>query len=283
MPRPTLSAAVLGLALFGAAALPAFPERAPRTSDRIQVLEEVHGYFPCSDCHADLETNPTPRLLQEEHAEPLEWDDAEGVTHLVEFGEYLPIGELLDDNGIPGLRGENLARTGRRYAVREWMEANDADPADSVWVLTHGGANIWCLDCHDETDRDKLRKMNGDLVTFNESHLLCGQCHGPILTDWEQGVHGRTNGYWDLSRDEEGVTMRLLCVECHTPHAPRFRGMESMPKPVPRIANISVGDTHREVHDEAKRARDEMGPHPWMVENEEGATVPKSDPARGGH
>jgi hypothetical protein len=94
-------------------------------------------------------------------------------------------------------------------------------------VLRHDEENRWCLDCHDERNRDQLRLASGALIPFERSYLLCGQCHGPTLRSWKAGVHGKRTGRWD------GVERRyLLCVHCHYPHAPRFEQVHPMPPPV---------------------------------------------------
>ncbi len=94
-------------------------------------------------------------------------------------------------------------------------------------VLRHDEQNRWCLDCHDERDRDHLRLASGALIPFERSYLLCGQCHGPSLRSWKAGVHGKRTGRWD------GVQRyTLLCVHCHNPHHPRFAQIRPMPKPV---------------------------------------------------
>ena len=246
-----------------------------KTSDRIAALTEYHGYYPCMDCHADQVSNPQPRILVEEHEVPLAWEDADGNAHVVEFGELVPIAQLLGQADLPTRKRSDMLRIGERLNIREYMVDNDLAPSDSVWVLEHGGANLWCLDCHDSRDRDKLRKLTGGQLTFNESQLLCGQCHGPILSDWEHGVHGKTTGYWDRSRDVEGISTRMLCVECHIAHAPRFRGMMPLAAPVTRIDNIShPGHREHEV-DERKLDRDVMGPHPWAKTGGQ-ETAPKS-------
>ena len=67
-------------------------------SDRIEILTDDHGYFPCMDCHGDQESITTPRILEEEHAEPFEWEDSDGVTHLVTFGDRVSIGDLRGSN-----------------------------------------------------------------------------------------------------------------------------------------------------------------------------------------
>lgn len=86
-------------------------------------------------------------------------------------------------------------------------------------ILSHG-PDRWCLDCHDLQNRDVLHLTNGTPVPFTESYRLCGQCHGDKLRDWKVGVHGKRTGRWD------GEKVYFLCVNCHDPHAPRFKGVE---------------------------------------------------------
>jgi len=84
-------------------------------------------------------------------------------------------------------------------------------------VLSHDEEHRWCLDCHDAEDRDVLHLAGGERVPFEESYLLCGQCHGEKLRDWRAGVHGRRSGQWN------GQKTYLLCAHCHNPHQPRFK------------------------------------------------------------
>jgi uncharacterized CHY-type Zn-finger protein len=119
--------------------------------------------YPCSQCHADMETDPERRELEDMH--------------------------------------EDI-------------------------VLDHGPPERWCFDCHNPDDRDRLRLASGELVGFDESYRLCGQCHGTIYRDWREGIHGRRRGYWD------GPKSYLLCAHCHDPHAPHFQPMEPLPPPV---------------------------------------------------
>jgi hypothetical protein len=94
-------------------------------------------------------------------------------------------------------------------------------------ILRHGEKSRWCLDCHDEQNRDVLRLASGETIPFEESYRLCGQCHGLKLRDWKAGVHGKRTGRWD------GKERRyLLCVHCHWPHQPRFPAIKPMPKPI---------------------------------------------------
>lgn len=93
-------------------------------------------------------------------------------------------------------------------------------------TLKHAGARQWCLDCHNAKDRDKLHLIDGELITFEESYLLCGQCHGTIFRDWKAGVHGKRTGEWN------GKKLYRLCVQCHNPHQPHFKPITPKPPPV---------------------------------------------------
>ena len=94
-------------------------------------------------------------------------------------------------------------------------------------VLKHDAEHRWCLDCHDADHRDQLHLASGEPVPFEESYRLCGQCHGEKYRDWRAGVHGRRVGQWN------GAKRYLLCVNCHSPHEPRFKPMAPQPGPIP--------------------------------------------------
>jgi len=85
-------------------------------------------------------------------------------------------------------------------------------------VFAHDAEHRWCLDCHDAQHRDQLHLTTGELVPYTESYRLCGQCHGDKLRDWRAGVHGKRIGDWN------GLKTYFLCVNCHNPHAPLFKG-----------------------------------------------------------
>ena len=93
-------------------------------------------------------------------------------------------------------------------------------------AFEHDAEHRWCLDCHDNANRDQLHLSNGDPVPFTESYRLCGQCHGDKYRDWRWGVHGKRIGNWD------GQKTYFLCVNCHNPHSPKFKPLKPMPKPV---------------------------------------------------
>jgi hypothetical protein len=102
---------------------------------------------------------------------------------------------------------------------RELDFHSDAEAGEPAAVFDHDSEHRWCLDCHDLQNRDLLRLANGDTVPFTESYRLCGQCHGDKFRDWRVGVHGKRIGRWD------GQKTYFLCVNCHNPHTPRFKGV----------------------------------------------------------
>ncbi len=91
--------------------------------------------------------------------------------------------------------------------------------------FNHDSKNRWCLDCHDQQNRDVLRLASGAHVDFTESYRLCGQCHGDKYRDWRAGVHGKRIGQWN------GQKTYFLCVHCHNPHSPRFKPLKPEPRP----------------------------------------------------
>ncbi|UCF02545.1 MAG: hypothetical protein JSV14_02475 [Deltaproteobacteria bacterium] len=107
------------------------------------------------------------------------------------------------------------------------------DPRPRILVRMHRNINLkhaewmWCLNCHNLDERNYLRLINGDTISFEESYRLCGQCHGQIYNDWKLGIHGRRVGQWS------GKKLYLLCAHCHDPHGPKFRKLmaEDAPRP----------------------------------------------------
>ena len=97
-------------------------------------------------------------------------------------------------------------------------------------VMGHGShnRNNLCWNCHNESNLLTLQARDGRELKLQDSPPLCGSCHGPTYHDWEAGAHGRTSGYWNRS---QGEIQRLLCVNCHNPHAPRIPTRAPAPGP----------------------------------------------------
>ena len=93
--------------------------------------------------------------------------------------------------------------------------------------LEHG-LNTRCFNCHHPTNRDAFVDDFGNEIPWDQPQLVCAKCHGPVYRDWQHGSHGRTNGYWDVSK---GRQTRRMCIECHDPHRPPFPSMRPAPGP----------------------------------------------------
>ncbi|MEQ9074151.1 MAG: cytochrome c3 family protein [Sandaracinaceae bacterium] len=108
----------------------------------------------------------------------------------------------------------------------------DAAPRDLAMFhsgreLEHGPAVRWCDDCHSIEEPDRLRLRSGELVSFDDSDRVCGQCHGEKHRDWRDGIHGLSTGGW------RGTVRRRTCTACHEPHAPEPIWLEALPPPEP--------------------------------------------------
>jgi hypothetical protein len=99
--------------------------------------------------------------------------------------------------------------------------------------LQHGKGRMWCLNCHNPTDRSTLISVRGEKIDFNRSDQLCGQCHGDRHRDWQHGGHGKRVAYWRGERE------LYACTHCHDPHNPvlQARGAQSPP---PLRAGLSL-------------------------------------------
>lgn len=97
-------------------------------------------------------------------------------------------------------------------------------------VARHGRTigNDHCFNCHDPANLAELRTAGGKKLKLTESTLLCASCHGPSYRDWESGVHGRRNGFWNAKL---GTTDRKDCTSCHDPHAPMLPLLKPLPPP----------------------------------------------------
>lgn len=107
---------------------------------------------------------------------------------------------------------------------------NSLDEFHRGMAFSHG--TVSCLSCHNPSDYDSLQLADGSRVDFTDVMTLCGQCHGPQMKDYEHGVHGGLNGYWNLTR---GPQQKNNCVDCHNPHTPQFPKMQPTFKPRDRF------------------------------------------------
>lgn len=99
-------------------------------------------------------------------------------------------------------------------------------------ALSHGQGNMWCLDCHQGTNRDVLRTINGTPVDFDNSDRLCVQCHSARHRDWTFGAHGKRVSHW------LGDRKLYACTHCHDPHQPQLAPRKAS-KPPPIRAGLA--------------------------------------------
>lgn len=102
-------------------------------------------------------------------------------------------------------------------------------------VARHGRTigNDHCFNCHDSANLTELHTPGGKKLKLAESTLLCASCHGPSYRDWQEGVHGRNNGFWNA---KFGATERKDCTSCHDPHAPAIPRLKPLPPPASAMA-----------------------------------------------
>jgi uncharacterized CHY-type Zn-finger protein len=111
--------------------------------------------------------------------------------------------------------------------------------------LQHGRGAIWCLDCHNSTNRDTLIDHKGSEISFNQPQRLCGKCHGQIYSDWREGIHGKRIGMWAKG----GMKRWWVCTECHNPHMVQVKRFEPIkPEPKPDYPRTRTADDYKE-HD----------------------------------
>jgi len=105
------------------------------------------------------------------------------------------------------------------------------DIVEDSMELMHGEGAIWCLDCHNATNRNTLIDHRGKEISFNQPQKLCGKCHGVEYRHWRMGIHGKRIGSWT----QGGKKRWWVCTECHNPHTVqinRFRPLKPEPAPV---------------------------------------------------
>ena len=124
-----------------------------------------------------------------------------------------------------------------------FMEPNpkprDLSPPHNATTFDHGAGRVWCLVCHNPTDRDMLRTQLDEKVDFNDAYLVCGGCHADRQKDWYFGGHGKRVGNW------QGERQMYNCTHSHDPHEPVLKPREPMPPPPVRVGlELKEGHGH---------------------------------------
>jgi hypothetical protein len=155
----------------------------------------------------------------------------------------LPSDGHLDKTPPRATKGLDLVKAGWSYNC---MECHKLFPArwhyddrpfnEHKDVKLDHGNNRFCLNCHHPTNRNAFVDYDGAEIAESDVVRLCAKCHGTIYRDWQAGVHGRENGFWNTNL---GDKTKLRCIQCHDPHSPKFKDMKPLPalRYPPRGAN----------------------------------------------
>jgi len=145
-------------------------------------------------------------------------------------------------------KGLDLIKMGWSYNCMECHKLLEAKWHRDRPMVEHGalklehGNNRFCLNCHHATNRNAFVDYDGSEIPEADVVLLCAKCHGPTFRDWQAGVHGRRNGFWN---SQKGPRTQLRCIQCHDPHQPVFQPLKPLPPPhYPVRAPRSSGHEH---------------------------------------
>jgi hypothetical protein len=154
----------------------------------------------------------------------------------------LPSDTHLDKTPPRKTKGLDLVRSGWTYNCMachtlfagRWHY--DRPMAEHQDVHLDHGNNRYCLNCHHPKNRNAFVDYDGSEIAQADVVQLCGKCHGTTYRDWQAGVHGRSNGYWN---SQSGTKTKLRCIQCHDPHHPAFQPMKPLAplRYPPRAAN----------------------------------------------
>jgi formate-dependent nitrite reductase cytochrome c552 subunit len=111
--------------------------------------------------------------------------------------------------------------------------------------LRHGKTEVACGVCHDPNEQMALRTSIEAPTHFENSSPVCMQCHVDIYRDWEQGIHGKRLGGWNLPSEQ------VQCSDCHDPHSVSYQTMRAEPPPVKTKFTVDKTLTHKTLNDKA--------------------------------
>lgn len=119
------------------------------------------------------------------------------------------------------------------------------DIVEDSTKLMHGRGAMWCLDCHNPTERNVLYDHVGNNISFNQPQKLCGKCHGVEYRYWRMGIHGKRIGSWTAG----GKKRWWVCTECHNPHTVQVNRFQPFkPEPAPALPKGMKNAAHEQHH-----------------------------------
>lgn len=163
-------------------------------------------------------------------------------------------GNVFDTTPVRGaFRPLRYRRTGFEYKCSECHKSIEPPDRQNPILAEHAhiaeafdhGMNTVCTNCHHPEQRNDYVDHDGSVISSENPARLCAKCHGPIYRDWQHGVHGRQNGYWDA---RQGERVKLLCIQCHDPHFPKFAPMTPDPPPIRSRLDLAGQPGNIEMH-----------------------------------
>ena len=89
--------------------------------------------------------------------------------------------------------------------------------------LTHGRSRFWCLVCHNGEKLDFLTLSEGDQISYDDGHRVCGNCHTTELEAFYAGKHSK------VVTGPEGKQELLSCMGCHSAHNTHIEPAHPLP------------------------------------------------------
>lgn len=133
---------------------------------------------------------------------------------------------------IPAIKDKTMypCSNCHRWAKSNTIMRKLLAPHDN-FSLQHGlseRGKLWCFTCHDLTGNSgdgSLRTLDGAQLDYDESYVLCTQCHASQGRDWAFGVHGKRLKTW------QGPRQIYNCTACHYQHSPAITPRLAKPGP----------------------------------------------------
>jgi hypothetical protein len=111
-----------------------------------------------------------------------------------------------------------------------------------------------CLLCHSQKNTDQLVMLDGRQISMGNPSELCGQCHGPIYSEWQQGIHGKLFAK-NLKSSDGGL--KVNCTTCHNAHDPKFK--KYIADPAPKKAKFNIEKIEEPDYSEMGTKTDQQG------------------------
>ncbi|MDH5560138.1 MAG: cytochrome C [Deltaproteobacteria bacterium] len=173
----------------------------------------LFGFIP----FALAEESPSIRSDPEDFYPSFQSDDPRSILLNVPSFTYDKRSDEIDSYPCTTCHGDEDLPPNPRVRDLEEMHAGV--------MLVHGNGRFWCLTCHSLNKRDYLVSLKNQLISFDESFLLCGQCHYERQKDFFFGAHGKRKDNWILERK------LAVCTECHNPHVTKIKSRRPVATP----------------------------------------------------